>query len=106
RLMTQEEYGLFNYILSIIYAVSALLNLGLYIPQSKLYHDDRDAGRRGRLIFSIHMLLLAGLLLLVAPVYVFGGDRYAVRLLFRNPLAYDRYRLWILLLTLTSLFSY
>ena len=106
RLMTQEEYGLFNYILSITYAVSALLNLGLYIPQSKLYHEDRDPRRRGRLICTIQVLLLAGLLLLVLPVYFFGGDRYAVRLLFRNPLAYERYRLWILLLTLTSLFAY
>lgn len=106
RLMTQDEYGLFNYILSMAYAVSALLNLGLYIPQSKLYHEDRDAGRRGRLICTIQVLLLAGLLLVVLPGYVFGGDRYAARLLFRDPSAYDRYRPWILLLTLSSLFAY
>jgi O-antigen/teichoic acid export membrane protein len=106
RLMTQEQYGLFSYILSISYAVSALLNLGLYVPQSKLYHEDRDPGRRGKLIFSIHMLLLAGLLLLVVPVYLFDGDARVVRLLFRNPFPYDRYRPWILLLILSSLFAY
>ena len=31
HLMTQEEYGVFNYVLSITYSFSVLLNLGLYI---------------------------------------------------------------------------
>jgi O-antigen/teichoic acid export membrane protein len=106
RLMTQEEYGLFNYILSILYAVAMLLNLGLYIPQSKLYHDYPDHLERGKLITSIHILLVAGLLILVLPVYLFGLDEQIPRLLFRNPIHYDRYRPWILLLLLTSIFAY
>ncbi|HET6254275.1 MAG TPA: oligosaccharide flippase family protein [Puia sp.] len=106
RLMTQEEYGLFNYILSIIYAVAMLLNLGLYIPQSKLFHDYPGSLERGKLITSIHILLTAGLLILVLPVYLFGLDNAIPRLLFRNPIHYDRYRPWILLMLLTSIFSY
>src|ERR1700761_7682151 len=74
RLMTQDEYGLFNYILSIIYAVAMLLNLGLYIPQSRLYHDYPAPHERARLIASIHILLVGGLLILVLPVYLFGLD--------------------------------
>jgi O-antigen/teichoic acid export membrane protein len=106
RLMTQDEYGLFNYILSIIYAVAMLLNLGLYIPQSKLYHDYPGKPERGKLITSIHILLASGLLVLVLPVYLFGLDIQVARLLFRNPIPYDRYRPWILLMLLTSIFSY
>src|ERR1700743_1164094 len=60
RLMTQDEYGLFNYILSIIYAVAMLLNLGLYITRSKLYHDYPAPHERERLIASIHILLVGG----------------------------------------------
>jgi len=106
HLMSQEEYGSFNYILSITYSFSVLLNLGLYIPQSKLYHDYHDPEQRGKLIYSINTLLVAGLVLVVLPVYLFGLDYHAVRLLFRNSIPYERYRLWILLLTLTSLFAY
>ncbi|GGB06305.1 hypothetical protein GCM10011511_32130 [Puia dinghuensis] len=106
HLMTQEQYGIFNYTLSIAYSFSAILNLGLYIPQSKLYHDEQDPQQRGKLIYSINLLLLAGLLVFVLPAYFFGLDHYAVRFLFRNPIHYDQYRPWILLLTLTSLFAY
>lgn len=106
HLMSQEEYGSFNYILSITYSFSVLLNLGLYIPQSKLYHDYQDPEQRGKLIYSINTLLVGGLILLVVPVYLFGLDYHAVRLLFRNSIPYGRYRLWVLLLTLTSLFAY
>ncbi|HLX66261.1 MAG TPA: oligosaccharide flippase family protein, partial [Puia sp.] len=106
RLMTQDEYGLFNYILSILYAVAMLFNLGLYIPQSKLYHDYPDQRERGKLITSIHILLMSGLLIIILPVYLFGLDEEIPRLLFRNPIHYDRYRFWILLLLLTSIFAY
>jgi O-antigen/teichoic acid export membrane protein len=106
RLMTQDEYGLFNYILSILYAVAMMLNLGLYIPQSKLYHDYTQPGERGKLITSIHVLLVGGLLVLILPVYFLGLDKSIQHLLFRNPIHYERYRFWILLLLLTSVFSY
>ena len=39
RLMTQEEYGLYNYLLSIITTFAVVLNFALYIPLSKFYHD-------------------------------------------------------------------
>jgi O-antigen/teichoic acid export membrane protein len=105
RLMTQTEYGIFNYILLIVYSFSVILNLGLYVPQSKLYHD-YDKQERGKLIFNINLLILGGLLLLVLPVYSFGWDFYVVKFLFKNPADYTRYRWLILLMTLTALFSY
>ena len=106
RLMTQSEYGAFNYILSIVYAFSVLLNLGLYIPQSKLYHDHADSQTRGKLLYNINLLLVVALLVIVLPVYLFGWDYRAVKLLFQNSVNYSRYRWLILLMTLTALFSY
>ena len=38
-LMTQEEYGLYGYLLSIIMTFSIVLNFGLYIPLTKFYHE-------------------------------------------------------------------
>src|ERR1700733_1735355 len=60
RLMSQAEYGIFNYILSIVYCYSVLLNLGLYVPQSKLFHDFTDKKEKGRLIYNINLLMLVG----------------------------------------------
>jgi O-antigen/teichoic acid export membrane protein len=106
HLMTQDEYGVFNYFLSITYSFSILLNLGLYIPQSKLSHDFRDPADKGRLTYTINMLLFGSCIFLILPIYLFRLDYYAVSLLFKNAVNYDRYRLWVLLLTLTSLFAY
>jgi len=50
RLMTQNEFGLYNYLLSIIQTFSLVLNLGLYIPQSKLYHTLPSRKEKGRSI--------------------------------------------------------
>jgi O-antigen/teichoic acid export membrane protein len=106
HLMTQDDYGGFNYILSITYSFSILLNLGLYIPQSKLSHDYRDPAEKGKLFYTINMLLFGSCLFLVVPIYLLRLDYYAVAVLFKNAVNYDRYRLWVLLLTLTSLFAY
>jgi O-antigen/teichoic acid export membrane protein len=106
RLMTQAEYGIFNYILSIVYCYSVLLNLGLYVPQSKLFHDFADKKEKGKLIYNINLLILGGILLLVVPVYCFGLDFHLVKLLFTNTVDYPRYRWLILLMTLTALLAY
>lgn len=106
RLMTQDEYGVFNYLLSIAYSFATILNLGLFIAQSKLYHDFTDFEKKKKLLFNINILLLAGLSIIILPVYAFRLDYAAIGFLFRNPIDYDRYRLWILLVTVTSLFSY
>src|SRR6187401_3074032 len=58
-LMTQEEYGLYGYLLSIIMTFSIVLNFGLYIPLSKFYHDYQDAEKRGKLLFTISLLLVS-----------------------------------------------
>src|SRR5688500_5740098 len=64
RLMTQDEYGLYNYLLSIILTFSLVLNFGLYIPISKFYHDYKDDLQKGKLLFTTFILLTGGLFIL------------------------------------------
>src|SRR5690242_14201543 len=84
RLMQQEGYGVFNYILSIVYSFATVLNLGLYVPQSKIYHDYHDAASKGKLLFNINVLMAAGLLVIIVPAYLFKLDYAAIHFLFKN----------------------
>jgi len=42
KLMTQEQFGMFGYVLSLISNIAMVLNLGLYVAQSKLFHDYQE----------------------------------------------------------------
>src|ERR1035437_9804744 len=64
KLMTQEEYGLFGYILALIGVFSKILNFGLYLAQVKLFHDYAGEERRS-MIFSINVLLVSFLIFFV-----------------------------------------
>ena len=97
RLMTQEEYGLFGYLLSIIFTFSLVLGFGLTVPLSKYYHDHKDPQARGRLVFTIFILLAALLFLFLFPVYITGFDYKLVKLLFSNPFDYKSYRGFIII---------
>ena len=106
RLMTQDEYGLYNYLLSIILTFSLVLNFGLYIPISKFYHDYKDDKEKGKLLFTTFTLLTAGLCILLVIIYSFGLDLSIIKILFKHELDYANYRLVILLAVVTSVFSF
>src|SRR5688500_5587529 len=106
RLMTQDEYGLYNYLLSIILTFSLVLNFGLYIPVSKFYHDYKDQLHKGKLLFTTFTLLLAGLLILIVIIYSFGLDLVIIKILFKHELNYQNYRGAILLAIITSVLSF
>lgn len=106
RIMTQDEYGLYNYLLSIILTFSLVLTFGLYIPISKFYHDYSNKTTRGRLLFTTFILLLSGLVILIAIIYSSGLDLKIIKILFRHELNYRNYRLAILLAVVTSVFSF
>src|SRR5437762_2369799 len=84
RLMTQEEYGLYGYLLSIIFTFSVVLNFGLYIPLSKYYHDFENEEARGHLLFTIFCLLAVILTFVIFPIYFFNWDFLLVNILFKN----------------------
>jgi len=106
RLMTQEEYGLYNYLLSIILTFSVVLNFGLYIPLSKFYHDDTDPVKRGELLFTLSALLITILALLLLPVYLFRWDYTVIHILFKNNIDYDSYRIGILLALIMTVLNF
>ncbi len=93
-LMTQEEYATFNYVMAVIGVLSQVCNFGLYVPQSKIFHDVTES-ERGSLFLTIGVLLVVLLLLVLLPIYVFGWDRTIVRFLFSGPIDYERYRYMI-----------
>jgi O-antigen/teichoic acid export membrane protein len=97
RLMTQDEYGLYGYLLSIIFTFSVVLNFGLYIPLSKYYHDFENEEDRGRLLFTIFCLLAAILTIVIFPIYFFKWDFILVKFLFKNQIHYSEYRGSVLL---------
>lgn len=105
RVMTQDEYGLYNYILSIVMTFAVVLNFGLYIPLSKYYHDLQDAQKRS-LLYTISILLVVFLVLITAPIYLAGLDFYLVKILFKNPIDYNSYRYVILLALVVTVLNF
>ena len=105
-LMTQEEYGLYGYLLSIIMTFSLVLNFGLYIPLSKFYHDWHDSQKKGELLYTIFFLLIVMLICVIVPVYSFGWDYELIKILFKNPVDYNDYRGAVLIAVIVSVLSF
>ena len=101
--MTQEEYGLYGYLLSIIFTFSVVLNFGLYIPLSKFYHDLETEEEKGRLLFTIFCLLAVILIGVIFPIYFFNWDYLLVKILFKNQIHYADYRGSVLLALVVSI---
>src|ERR1700676_5464933 len=105
RLMTQDEYGLYGYLISIILTFSLVLNFGLYIPLSKFYHD-YDSEEKGHLLFTIFALLASILLCVILPIYYFHWDYQIVKVLFKNPINYSYYRSTVLMAIIVSVLNF
>src|SRR5215216_1917887 len=106
RLMSQEEYGLFGYLLSIILTFGLVLNFGLYIPLSKYYHDYKDEDQRGSFLFTIFSTVVVILLFIIFIIYFFGIDFTMVQILFKNPINYGNYRNSIMLAVIATVLSF
>ena len=106
RLMTQEEYGLYSYLISIILTFSLVLNFGLYIPLTKLYHDYERTEEKGKLLFTITILLLSLLIIVLFPTYILKWDYQLIRILFKSDVNYNNYRFTILLAIVASVFNF
>lgn len=105
RFMTKEEYGLYGYLSSIAASFSLVLGLGLYVPQIKMYQDLKDEREKGIALFTLNVSLFGFLVLILSAVYVSGLDIAAVKLLFRQDIAYPRYRIYVLGTLFVTIFS-
>jgi O-antigen/teichoic acid export membrane protein len=103
KLMTQDEFGLYGYILAIIGIFSQVLNFGLYLAQVKLYHDFTGEERRS-LIFSINVILISFLILFIVPIYFFKLDRFIITILFSHEINYLGYRNLVFLAIIVSVY--
>ena len=103
KLMTQEEYGLYGYLLAIISAFSLVFNLGVYTAQSKLYHDYPE--RRGDTIFTINVLLFVFISSLLFLTLAFDADYAVIAFLFKSSFSYSSYRPFVLLAVVVSVYS-
>ena len=110
RLMSQNEYGVFGYFLGFVNTFGSLFNLGLYVAQTKLYHDYQKQSRES-LLFTLNVLLYAYIGIAFALIYIFRIDYILIKVLFSHPIHYDSYRssffLGILMNVMTTmLFNY
>jgi O-antigen/teichoic acid export membrane protein len=106
RLMTQNEFGLYNYLLSIIQTFSLVLNLGLYIPQTRLYHTLPTQKQKGQLLFTIIATLLFFILVFALLVIFFHLDFWFIGMLFKDISSYQPYRLFVLVALPVSVLSF
>lgn len=105
KLLSQTEFGLYNYLLSIISFFSQILNFGLFVAQSKIYQDTK-AEERGKFLFTLHVLLFTLLIITLAILYGFNIDIYLIGLLFKSSFNYTAFRLPMLLGIVTSIYSF
>lgn len=103
--MSQNDFGLYTYLYAMIAAVSLIINFGLYLSQSKLYHDYKEE-ERGSLLFTINVVLFVSLFILFVPLYTFHLDGYLIKLLFSHPFNYEAYRGIILLALIVTVYIF
>jgi O-antigen/teichoic acid export membrane protein len=106
RLMTQEEFGVYNYLISIIQLFALVLNFGLYIPISKFYHSFERPQLKGKYLFTAFVTLLFLLILLCLLGMAFRLDYVIVDILFDTPFNYGYYRPILMMALLSTVFSF
>ncbi|MCQ8181702.1 oligosaccharide flippase family protein [Methylomonas sp. SURF-1] len=104
KLMTQEEYAEFSYVMSVVSTFGLIFNFGLYVPQVKLYQD-ADGKEKGSVLFTINITLLVMLVLALGTFYIFNLDNSIINLLFSSSETYLRHRVLILIGLVVSVFS-
>ncbi|MGE5435678.1 MAG: lipopolysaccharide biosynthesis protein [Syntrophothermus sp.] len=105
KLMSKEEFGLYTYLYSFLSLFSLIMNFGLYLAVSKLYHDYKEHERKS-LVFTINILLLFLLMVVLLPIYLTGADYYFIRVLLTHPFNYDIYRNYLFFSLIIAVLSF
>lgn len=105
HIMTREEVGTYDYLYAFAFAVAPTLNLGLYVSLTKMYHSYSEIEEKGKLLFTIHTTLVSFLLLVFGVIYGFKWDYHLFDFLVNEPIAYDRYRFYILLAMISMIYN-
>lgn len=105
KLLTQTEFGLYSYLISIIGFFSQILNFGLFVAQSKIYQELGDIDRK-KFLFNLNLLLVTLLVMSLAIIYGLKIDTYLIGLLFKSSFNYSVYRIPMLLGIIASVYSF
>ncbi len=73
-LMTKEQIGVFNYYYFYVLSLIFILNLGLYVGLTKLYHDYNTKEEKAELTFSVNVTLFLFLSLFYSFFYFTNYD--------------------------------
>jgi O-antigen/teichoic acid export membrane protein len=104
RLMTPEEFGLYGYIATIIGTAGLFLNLGLFVPQVKLF-SDYGGEQKGVLCFTLNVTLL-GFLLILFGIFAFtNADATLFSILIGRDFDYGSIRGFVLLTLAANVFG-
>ncbi len=90
-LMTQEEYATFSYLASLISVLALVCNFGLYVSQSKLFHDV-EVSKRKSLLLTINLMMVGFLIVLGIAMYAWNSDEVIVKKFFSTTVDYDQFR--------------
>jgi O-antigen/teichoic acid export membrane protein len=104
KLMSQEEYAIYCYILSIISVVALVFNFGLYAAQSKIYSDSKESNKAGA-IFTINIVLIFILAISMFILYSSGADYFLIKKLLSKEIDYEKYRLLIPIGVIISIYT-
>jgi O-antigen/teichoic acid export membrane protein len=104
KLMTQEEFGLYGYLIAIIGTFSLVCNLGVYVAQSKLYQDYPEE-KRGSVLFTLNIMLFIFLTVLFTLLFILDLDYRVVEFLFKTDFNYSEYRAPVLVGVIVAVYS-
>ena len=104
-LMTQEEYGLYSYLLAIMTYLGQCFGLGFYVSQMKVYHDFSSEREKGSFLFTINFFLLLVSGSLIFLLYIFKLDVVIISNFISEKISYVDYRLYFLFYLFLSIFS-
>ena len=104
RLMSVEEYGVYGYLLNIISVFAMALNFGMYVSQTKQFHEIAPE-QKGTYIFTINFFLMVSLSLTMLLIFYTQFDYSIIRFLFEKYIDYNHYRKWVILGIVNSIYS-
>ncbi len=102
-LMSKEDVGSYNYYYSMVFSLSFIFNLGLYVGLTKLFHDYSGAKEKGELVFTINICLLSFMVFVFLFFLLTKFDiDLSILLKFNN---YSQYRLYIFIALFAMVFN-
>lgn len=104
KFMTQEEYGLYGYLVAVITVLSNYLPVNLHIAQSKLYFEFSGEHRK-ILLFMSFLIMMFIFFVVVSPLYLAELDSNVMSFIVKEGTSYSRLRFFILPALLYASFS-